>query len=119
MKPIYLLALCRKTGDKGSKLTRIAKCSFSGDAVQNGDKIGEWWLISIIDDPLPSMVDLVFIRSGVDPAVRAANAVTQRLVSGLSMASGVKWYCDCGPIDEEDAALLWIEMEVLSGEENR
>jgi hypothetical protein len=34
------------------------------------------------------------------------------MVSGLSLASGVKWEANCGPIDAEDAALLRIELEV-------
>jgi hypothetical protein len=31
----------------------------------------------------------------------------------LSLASGVKWEANCGPIDAEDAALLRIELEVV------
>jgi hypothetical protein len=36
------------------------------------------------------------------------------MVSGLSLASGSKWEANCGPINAEDAALLRIELEVLS-----
>jgi hypothetical protein len=49
----------------------------------------------------------------VDPGIRAAEALAERMVSGLSLASGVKWECNCGPIDAEDAALLRIELEVV------
>jgi hypothetical protein len=49
-----------------------------------------------------------------DPGVRAAEALAERMISGLSMGSGVKWEIDnCGPIDAEDAALLRIELEVV------
>jgi hypothetical protein len=58
------------------------------------------------------MLDLVFVGFKVDPGVRAAQALAERLASGLGLASGVKWEAQCGPIDAEDAALLRIELEV-------
>jgi hypothetical protein len=49
-----------------------------------------------------------------DPGIRAAEALAERMVSGLGLASGVKWEIDkCGPIDAEDAALLRIKLEVV------
>jgi hypothetical protein len=59
------------------------------------------------------MFDAVFVGLSSDPGIRAAEALAERMVSGLSMASGVKWDANCGPIDAEDAALLRIELEVV------
>jgi hypothetical protein len=54
------------------------------------------------------MLDLVFVGVSSDPGIRAAEALAERMVSGLSLASPVKWEAYCGPIDAEDAALLRI-----------
>lgn len=114
MDPIYLLALCRKQSDKGSKLTRIAKCSYDHDAKAGALKIGEWWRLEIYDSPIPSMMDLVFIGLSSDPGIRCSGALAERMESGLSLASGVKWDVEgVGPIDSEDAALVRIELEVV------
>ena len=114
MDPIYLLALCRKQRDKGSKMTRIAKCSYYCTAYAGSVKTGEWWKIGIYDNPLTSMMDLVFIGLSSDPGIRCSGSLAERLVSGLSLASGVKWEIEaCGPIDSEDAALVRIELEVV------
>lgn len=114
MDPIYLLAICRKRRDKDSKLTRIAKCSFAHDATAGTLKIGEWWRLEIFDNPLPALMDLVFIGLSSDPGIRSAEALAERMVSGLSLASGVQWEREaCGPIDSEDAALVRIELEVV------
>ena len=114
MQPIYLLAIVRKTRDKTSKLTRIAKCSFEHTATAGALKIGEWWWIKIYDNPLPAMMDLVFVGLSTDPGIRCSEALAERLVSGLSLASGQKWEIEaCGPIDSEDAALVRIELEVV------
>ena len=114
MEPIYLLALCRKQSDKSSKMTRIAKCSFDHEATAGALKIGEWWKLEIYDNPLPSMMDLVFIGLSTDPGIRCSGALAERLESGLSLASGVRWQVEgVGPIDSEDAALVRIELEVV------
>ena len=114
MDPIHLLALCRKTRDKGSKLTRIAKCSFDHEAKAGTLRIGEWWRLEIYDNPLPALMDLVFIGLSSDPGIRCSQALAERLVSGLSLASGVKWEVEgVGPIDSEDAALVRIELEIV------
>ena len=114
MQPIYLLAIVRKRRDKTSKLTRIAKCSFDHEAKAGALKIGEWWKLEIYDNPLPSMMDLVFIGLSSDPGIRCSGALAERLVSGLSLASGLRWEIEaCGPIDSEDAALVRIELEVV------
>ena len=114
MDPIYLLAIIRKRRDKTSKLTRIAKCSFDHEAKAGTLKIGEWWRLEIFDSPLPALMDLVFIGLSSDPGIRCSGALAERLVSGLSLASGVRWEREaCGPIDSEDAALVRIELEVV------
>ena len=115
MQPIYLLAIVRKRRDKTSKLTRIAKCSYDHEAKAGTLKIGEWWKLEIYDSPLPAMMDLVFIGLSTDPGIRCSGALAERLVSGLSLASGVRWEAEgVGPIDSEDAALVRIELEVLT-----
>ena len=114
MDPIYLLAICRKKRDKSSKMTRIAKCSFDHEAKTGALKIGEWWRLEIYDNPLPAMMDLIFIGLSTDPGIRSAEALAERLVSGLSLASGVRWEREaCGPIDADDAVSLRIELEVV------
>ena len=114
MDPIYLLAIVRKRRDKTSKLTRIAKCSFDHEAKAGTLKIGEWWRLEIYDNPLPAMMDLVFIGLSTDPGIRCSEALADRLRSGLSLASGQKWEVEaCGPIDADDAVSLRIELEVV------
>ena len=124
MQPIYLLAIVRKRRDKTSKrkrrnntskMTRIAKCSFAHDSfAEDGYKIGEWWRLEIYDSPLPAMMDLVFIGLSSDPGIRCSEALAERLVSGLSLASGVKWEREAyGPIDSDYAVSKRIELEVV------
>lgn len=111
MDPIYLLAIVRKTRDKTSKLTRIAKCSFDQPLSVPG---AAWWVLEIYDNLIPSMLDQVFVGRDMDPGIRAAEALAERLVLGLSLASGQKWEVEaCGLIDSEDAALVRIELEVV------
>ena len=114
MDPIYLLAIARKRRDKSSKMTRIAKCSFRHDATAGSLRIGEWWRLEIYDSPLPAFTDLVFLGLSNDPGIRCAEVLSDRLVSGLSLASGVRWEREaCGPIDADDAVSLRIELEVV------
>jgi len=113
MDSFYLLVLARKVNDKGSKLSRVAKCRFDKDAIYDGVKTGRWYRIEIYDSPFRGMLDDVFVGLSSDPGIRAAEALAERMVSGLSLASGVKWEASCGPIDAEDAALLRIELEVV------
>jgi hypothetical protein len=115
MDEFYLIVLARKVNDKSSKLSRVAKCRFDKDAVYDGVKTGQWFKIEIYDSPFRGMptLDDVFVGLSSDPGIRAAEALAERMVSGLSMASGVKWEANCGPIDAEDAALLRIELEVV------
>jgi hypothetical protein len=113
MDEFYLIVLARKVNDKSSKLSRVAKCTFDRDAIYDGVKTGRWFRIKIYDSPFPGMFDAVFVGLDSDPGIRAAEALAERMVSALSIASGVKWEASCGPIDAEDAALLRIELEVV------
>lgn len=114
MKSFYLLAIVRKTRDRSSKLTRIAKCSFDHEAKAGSLKIGEWWRLEVYDKPLPALMDMVFVGLSTDPGIQSAEVLAERLVSGLSIASGVKWEREaCGPIDADDAVSLRIELEVV------
>ena len=111
MDSIYLLAIVRKRRDKGSKMTRIAKCSFDQPSSVAG---AAWWVLEVFDNPIPSMLDQVFIGRDMDPGIRCSGALADRLVSGLSLASGVKWEVEgVGPIDADDAVSLRIELEVV------
>ena len=123
MDEFYLLVTATRKRFKGSKLrqtpkratriTRVAKCRFDKDAVYDGVKTGRWYRIEIYDSPFRGMFDAVFVGLSSDPGIRAAEALAERMVSGLGLASGVKWEASCGPIDAEDAALLRIELEVV------
>jgi len=125
MDEFYLLVTAWHEWGKGSKLrqtpkrktriTRVAKCRFDKDAVYDGVKTGRWFRLEIYDSPFRGMptLDDVFVGLSSDPGIRAAEALAERMVSGLSLASGVKWEANCGPIDAEDAALLRIELEVV------
>ena len=113
MDEFYLIVLARKQRDKGSKLSRVAKCVFDHYSTPNGVVAGRWYRLEIFENPLPHMMDLVFVGVSSDPGIRAAEALAERMVSGLSLASGVKWEANCGPIDAEDAVQIRIELEVV------
>jgi hypothetical protein len=129
MDNFYLLVVARRKQRKRTKapngrwlkqkpkdrtrITRVAKCRFDKDAIYDGVKTGRWFRIEIYDSPFRGMFDAVFVGLSSDPGVRAAEALAERMVSGLSLASGVKWEANCGPIDAEDAALLRKELEVV------
>ena len=114
MDEFYLIVLARKVNDKSSKLSRVAKCTFDHYSTAGSLIIGRWYKIEIYDSPFRGMLDAVFVGLSSDPGIRAAVALAERMVSGLGLASGVKWEANCGPIDAEDAALLRIELEVLN-----
>jgi hypothetical protein len=114
MDEFYLIVLARKVNDKGSKLSRVAKCRFDKDAIYDGVKTGQWFKIEIYDSPFRGMLDAVFVGLDTDPCWRTSQARAERMVSGLSLASGVKWEAQCGPIDADDAALLRVKLEVLN-----
>ena len=110
MQPIYLLAIVR-TVDGYETMKRIAKCSYDQPSSVPG---AAWWVLEVFDNPIPSMLDQVFVGRDMDPGIRCSGALAERLESGLSLASGVKWEVEgVGPIDSEDAALVRIELEVV------
>ena len=123
MDEFYLLVTATRKRVKGSKLrqtpkratriTRVAKCTFDHSSAPNGVAVGRWYNLHIYDSPFRGMLDAVFVGLSSDPGIRAAEALAERMVSGLGLASGVKWEASCGPIDAEDAALLRIELEVV------
>jgi len=96
-----------------TRITRVAKCTLDKVSVYGGVITGQWYKIHIYDSPFRGMLDAVFVGLDSDPGIRAAEALAERMVSGLGLASGVKWEANCGPIDAEDAALLRIELEVV------
>jgi hypothetical protein len=112
MDEFYLIVLARKTRDKGSKLSRVAKCRFDKDAIYDGVKTGRWFRIEIYDSPFRGMFDAVFVGLSSDPGIRAAEALAERMVSALSMASGVKWEADCEIAEQGQAIKKRIELEV-------
>ena len=115
MNPIYLLAIC-KPRNVGEPLTRIAKCIYVSESIQDGRKLGEWWRLEVFENPLPAMLDTLFIGDGWDRELTAARALGMRLAGGLGRCSAVQWDCHCGPIDADDAVSLRIELEVLTAE---
>lgn len=113
MNAIYLLASCRKQADPSSTLTRIAKCEYSHNVIHDGQKLGEWWRLEVFDNPLPAMLDTVFIGIDWDREITAARALDTRLGGGLGRCSEVQWDCHCEPIEADDAALVRIDLEVI------
>jgi hypothetical protein len=113
MDEFYLIVLARKVNDKGSKLSRVAKCRFDKDAIYDGVKTGRWFRIEIYDSPFRGMFDAVFVGLSSDPGIRAAEALAERMVSALSVASGVKWEADCEIAEQGQAIKKRIELEVV------
>jgi hypothetical protein len=74
--------------------------------------VGRWWKIEVFDNPITHMMDLIFVGMHFDPGVRAAEALSERMVSGLSLASGVKWEADCEIIERGQAIKKRIDLEV-------
>jgi len=103
----------RQTPKNATRITRVAKCTLDKVSAYGGVITGQWYRIEIYDSPFRGMLDAVFVGLDTDPCWRASQALAERMVSGLSLASGVKWEAQCGPIDAEDAALLRIELGVV------
>jgi hypothetical protein len=103
----------RQTPKKATRITRVAKCTLDKASVYGGVITGQWLKIEIYDSPFRGMLDAVFVGIDTDPCWRTSQALAERMVSGLSLASGVKWEANCGPIDAEDAALLRNDLKVV------
>ena len=115
MDEFYLLVTARRLILDPDTMTRVAKCVFDKDAVYDGIKTGRWYRVEIFDNPFPHDFDLVFVGLSSDPGIRGAETLGERFETSLNRASKHRWKVDnCGPIDAEDAALLRIELEVLS-----
>ena len=118
MDSFYLLVVARRLNGDPDTMTRVAKCSYdqpsSVASVAGSASVGDaaWWKIEVFENPVPSMMDIFFVSPKVDPGVRAAEVLAERMVSGLGLASGHKWEANCGPIDVEDAILLRIELAI-------
>jgi hypothetical protein len=113
MDEFYLIVLARKVSDKGSKLSRVAKCSFDHYVIIDGKQIGEWWAVLIYDSPIELVSNMVCIPRDWDAKLTAARVLDELFAAGLNRQSAVKWEADCGPIDAEDAALLRIELAIV------
>jgi hypothetical protein len=129
MDEFYLLVVARRKQRKRTKapngrwlkqkpkdrtrITRVAKCTFRYDCFSDdGFTVGRWWKIEVFDNPITHMMDLIFVGMHFDPGVRAAEALSERMVSGLSLASGVKWEADCEIIERGQAIKKRIDLEV-------
>jgi hypothetical protein len=129
MDEFYLLVVARRKQRKRTKapngrwlkqkpkdrtrITRVAKCTFRYDCFSDdGFTVGRWWKIEGFDNPITHMMDLIFVGMHFDPGVRAAEALSERMVSGLSLASGVKWEADCEIIERGQAIKKRIDLEV-------
>jgi hypothetical protein len=97
-----------------TRITRVAKCTFRYDCFSDDGFItGRWWKIEVFDNPITHMMDLIFVGLSSDPGVRAAEALAERMVSGLSLASGVKWEAQCEIIERGQAIKKRIDLEVV------
>jgi len=113
MDEFYLIVLARKTNDKSSKLSRVAKCTFDHYVIIDGKQVGEWWAVSIHDSPIELASNLVCVPRDWDVKLTAARVLGELFATGINRKSAVKWEAQCGPIDTEDAILLRIELEVV------
>ncbi len=129
MDEFYLLVVARRKQRKRTKasngrwlkqkpkdrtrITRVAKCSFDHYSAPSGVITGRWYNLYIYDSPFRGMLDAVFVGLSSDPGVRAAEALAERMVSGLSLASGEKWEADCEIIERGQAIKKRIELAVV------
>ncbi len=129
MDEFYLLVVARRKQRKRTKapngrwlkqkpkdrtrITRVAKCRFDHYSAPNGVVAGRWYNLHIYDSPFRGMLDAVFVGLSSDPGIRAAEALAERMVSGLSLASGVKWEADCEIIERGQAIKKRIDLEVV------
>jgi hypothetical protein len=58
------------------------------------------------------MLDVFFVSIHNDPGISAAAVLAERLEGGLNRG-GQRWKAHCGPIDEDDAVQIRIELEVV------
>jgi hypothetical protein len=112
MDEIHLLAIVRRLNGDPDSITRIARCWHEKDAEHDGMHIGYWYRIYVYHNPINSMLDVFFVGLDDDPGIRAAAVLRERLEGGLNRGKQ-RWKAYCGPIDEDDAVQIRIEMEVV------
>jgi hypothetical protein len=112
MDKIYLLAICERTSPYLDSMKRIGKCWHEKDAEHDGETIGYWYRLFVYNNPINSMLDIFFVSLVDDPGVRAAAVLAERLEGGLNRGKQ-RWRAHCGPIDEDDAVKIRIELEVV------
>jgi hypothetical protein len=116
MDKIYLLAICERTSPHPDSMKRIGKCWPEKGTWQEIDGlkvlVGYWYRIFVYNNPVNSMLDVFFVGLDDDPGVRAAAVLAERLEGGLNRGRQ-QWKAHCGPIDEDDAVQIRIELEVV------
>jgi hypothetical protein len=109
MDEFYLLVTARRLNGDPDTITRIGKCWPETDAKHDGELIGYWYRLFVYDNPIDSMLDVFFIGLDDDPGIRAAAVLAERLEGGLNRGKQ-RWEAHCGPIDEDDAVQIRIEL---------
>lgn len=102
---IEIQCCCPATGDT---FTRVAKCIKD----QESSRLGYW--VDLIDDPNPKAKDgacLFFPPSDDDPQLWISEKLAEWLVMFLSQGDR-DWYASHGPIEEDEAILRRIALEV-------
>jgi len=112
MREIYLLAIVKRLNGDPDSITRIARCWHEKDAEHDGETIGYWYRLFVYQNPIEPILDVFFVGLDDDPGIRAAAVLTERLEGGLNRGKQ-RWKAHCGPIDEDDAVQIRIELEVV------
>jgi hypothetical protein len=116
MHEIHLLAICERTSPYHDSMKKIGKCWPEKCTRQEIDGfeviVGYWYRLFVYENPIDSMLDIFFVGLDDDPGVRAAAVLAERLEGGLNRGRQ-RWKAHCGPIDEDDAVQIRIELEVV------
>jgi len=112
MREFYILAITKRLNGPPDSITRIARCWHEKDAECGSGTIGYWYRLFVYQSPIASMLDVFFVGLDEDPGIRAAAVLAERLEGGLNRG-GQRWRAHCGPIDEDDAVQIRIELEVV------
>ena len=112
MDEFYLLVTARRLNGDPDTMTRVARCWHQTYAEHNGNVIGYYCRLFVFNNPVNSMLDVFFVGLDDDPGIRAAAVLAERLEGGLNRGKQ-RWKAHCGPIDEDDAVQIRIELEVV------
>jgi hypothetical protein len=112
MREFYLLAIVKRLNSNPDSITRIGRCWPEKEAEHDGVLTGYWYRLFVYQNPIESMLDIFFVGLDDDPGIRAAAVLTERLEGGLNRGKQ-RWKAHCGPIDEDDAVQIRIELEVV------